>query len=394
MLLSPQQLHALLRKCLAMIRNALMRLAKAQDVVETARDAAAKVEKQADAQLSDNPVLNAIDRDRHNPRAGVTDAIGVLVDMMDQVAVEAKISARTLQVHTNTLAQQECALSRLASVIMRHAAELDAQLRAEVFSSPVGPPPSGRGVDANPRQAAMQRNAHKAGKAVDDARVACQAAIDAAQERTAKCNSSKAVMSQANHIRKLEHSPHPKGCPKRPLEYSWSSDVTFLQSWENVGPSKPTWGQLFVAPKLSTALKCQTRFSREQLDELAVFSPSTGLTDLRRYHYVKSGSSYFRPTAAVNASMSRETEISGGELGELAADTWLKEHAATRETSASQPKLVDSRPLIAKRLATSPGRARPPRLVVVPCLPPTPATGEDLISAPAPSAVDEVPSLS
>lgn len=372
MLLARPQLRDVLRKVLAGIRNALVRMNKAQEVVATAQRAASDVERQADARLDNNPVLNAVDRDRHNPRAGVTDAIGVLVDMMDQIAVEAQIAGKTLAAHAGTLKQLERVLGGHASACLKYAAELDARLRSEKSAPPLRETQAVRGLEVDPRQAAVQRRVCRAKQAVEDTRVACQAAVDASQDRMAKCTASKAVMAQANYKRKSEHAPRPIGCPERPLEYSWSADITFALSWDEVGPSRPTWGRPFAASKLSSALKGQTRFSREQLGEMGLFTPATGITPLRRYHYVKAGVSYFRPTASVLAKEHGDDTV---------AEAW---QAPTTATGPSALPLGRTS-LLAKRHAPSPQRPRP-HFVVVPSSPPAAA---ELEAATASSPPDD-----
>ena len=150
-----------------------------------------------------------------------------------------------------------------------------------------------RSMRADPQQAQAQRDVLRANRTVEEARVACFAAIDAAQQRMSSCNSVKAAVESANYARKAEHAPHPRGCPKRALYDSWSSDVTFGLEWEDVGTLRPETGQPLVNAKLVAKLKGgQTSFRREDLLEFGVAST------LRRHHFVKVDGSYFRPACA------------------------------------------------------------------------------------------------
>lgn len=290
-LLQPPQLRSALQKSDRAVRYALMRIAKARGVAEDAQHVAAGWLQHQLVMFCNNPVLDDVNRNGHNPRACSVDAVADLVCKMDLVTNECQSADGIMKKHVALLIQLETRLTACAIALQDHSRTFEA--RASSVGRGIAAAQTQRTLDSDPEQAAAQREMHRACRVVEEARVASQAAVVAAKERIDHCKSGKAQLVSANYARKTEHAPQATGCPARSLYDSWSADRTWALEWASVGTSKPAGARPLDSPKFASALRSgQCSFRRDDLIELGV------LKDVRRDHYVKVGSSYFRPASA------------------------------------------------------------------------------------------------
>lgn len=77
-------------------------------------------------------------------------------------------------------------------------------------------------------------------------------------------------------------------CFKLAKSVLWRSSGSQGLRWENVGPTKPAFGQELDKPQLCEALDDKTEFTQQEWDGF-------GITNLRNDHFVKRGDDYFRP---------------------------------------------------------------------------------------------------
>lgn len=71
--------------------------------------------------------------------------------------------------------------------------------------------------------------------------------------------------------------------------------------WENCGTERPSEGREFGHPVLAEVLRRQTKFSQQEWDDLCI-------SDLRMDHFIKSGSSYFKPSVRQGRATGRVTK--------------------------------------------------------------------------------------
>jgi hypothetical protein len=339
-LLKDSALLLVLTQCQRALRFAVVRIGKARSVAAAAASAFEELSRQTKERLSSNPSLDAVDRECHQPRVNMPDAVAYFIDMMDQVEVESQLADNALSSHVERLDRIARALDRRALTIGRHLAAVEKRMCETDGRSPIRQPPT-RSLDADPLQMAAQRDVRKANTLVEAARCVGQAAIDASQERTARCEGSEDLMWMADHVRKLDHAPRATGCPPRTLELAWGDDTTYGLRWTNVGSTRPKTGRQLKNNKLASALCNQMRFSRAELELFGVIG------ELRRCHYVKAGTSYFRPEAATIGGAEPADDRHG-------ADAWVP------PTAWSPPSSPPRRTAVAvKRVPSTPTLKQP-----------------------------------
>ena len=322
-------LQQALFKCQRAVKFSIIRVSKALAAVEMEHTTAGALSVEAAQYLAQNKSIDGKDRDAHQPRAEMKfDYVANLVDMMDQVEVEASYADTALATHVNKMRVISAALEACASLLALRKQAHDEKVKASGGRQPIGQPAhsrSGGGGDAF--QTAVQHDMSKAYLLVEEARVACQDALNAINTSSTQCNSAKRLMESANFERKLLNAPHGAGAPHRVLELSWSDDLSYAMKWVVVGRRRPKHGTLLPSAKLAAALALGIRDFT--LDDLKLFGVAG---QVKRYHYVRGEGMYYRP-----AVWEDPPDVAAVEADAAGTEAAVVEETAAEVTTPTSP---------------------------------------------------------